>query len=261
MALVSAKKGPSMSDDIGVRAVVPPACWPSWAHPLRWLRIAVFAALAAGITWAISLAAPLRIESEDDEIDSRCQGALPGIRKDPQAAINVQVMSMGWVANLDGTAVAYTAEADGLIGADGRFRTDLSPDKTADILHLDPAAITRKGSPREIDPGAVLFRAQAGTLTDRVKAMSRQVRRRQAAEGRIPDAAYGEWDVRDFAFTLDGLRHPDEEEKTVLAAIVRSKLLVSPRPGDAIRATPVDRGELESGRVALRPGMLPPCRP
>jgi hypothetical protein len=167
-------------------------------------------------------------------------------------------MSMGCVPNLDGTAVAYAAEADGLVALDGCFRTDLSARDAARILHLDPEAIAKAASPREIDPQAVLFRAQSGTLTEAAKARSRKQRREQAARGLTPDATCGDWDVRDFAFTLVRLRHPSEEERTILSAISRSKLLALPEPGDTIRAVPVNRGDLEDGKVALWPGMLPP---
>jgi hypothetical protein len=221
----------------------------------------MFAILAACVAWAIGRAASRLIENHDIEIASLRQEPLPGIRKDPYAAINAAVMSKGWVGNLDGTAVPYAEEAGDLIDPVGRFRTDLSPQEAADILHLDAETIVKKGSPLEVDPNAVLFRAQAGTLTDKAKAKSRKWRREQAAAGRTPDATYGDWDVRDFAFTLDRLRHPSEEEKVILAAIVRSKLLVMPKPGDTIRAIPVNRGELGLDRVAIKPGMLPPEEP
>jgi hypothetical protein len=229
-----------------------------FTRPRRWVRIAAIAAMAAGAAWAIGRAASLRIEGQDIEVASRRQEPLPGIRRDPRAAINGTVMSMGWVANLDGTAVAYSAEADGLVAPDGRFRTDLAPQAAARILHLDPEAIAKAASPEEIDPQAILFRAQSGTLTEPSKAGSRWRRKEQAARGLRPDAAYGGWDVRDFSFTIERLRHPNEEEQAVLSAISRSKLLSLPQPGDTIRAVPVSRGDLEGGKVALWPGMLPP---
>jgi hypothetical protein len=213
--------------------------------------------LVAGAAWVICSAALLPMDADNIADSSRRAEPLPGLHEDPRAAINSALMREGWVPNLDGTAVAYAEDADGLVGPDGRFRTDLAPEEAAAILHLDAAAIARAGSPREIDPAAVLFRAQAGTLSDRAKAMSRRTRLRQAAEEQIPDAVYQGWDVRDFAFTLDRLRHPDEAEEAVLAAIGRSKLWVPPRPGDAIRAVPVNRGQLGPDRVALLPGMLP----
>jgi hypothetical protein len=228
------------------------------ARPRRWARIAAAAALAAGAAWVIGRAASHRIESRDIEIASRRQEPLPGFRKDPRATINGAVMGMGWVPNLDGTAVAYAAEADGLVAPDGRFRTNLSARDAARILHLDSEAIVKATSPREIDPQAILFRAQSGTLTEPGKARSRKQRREQAAQGLKPDATCGDWDVRDFAFTLERLGHPSEEERTVLSAISRSKLLARPEPGDTIRAVPVNRGDLEGGKVALWPGMLPP---
>jgi hypothetical protein len=231
---------------------------PHPARPRRWGRIAAVAVLSAGTAWAAGRVAAHRIQSIDIAIASRRQAPEAGIRDDPRAAIHRHISRMGWVPNLDGTAVAYAAEADGLVAPDGRFRTDLSARDAARILHIDQAAIARPDAADEIDPDAVLFRAQSGTLTAQSKAMSRQRREEQAAGGLPPDAAVRDWDVRHFAFTLERLRHPDEAERTVLSAIGRSRLLIPPEPGDTIRAIPVNRGDLEDGKVALWPGMLPP---
>ena len=250
-----------MNDNSGVRAIISPPRRPSWAQPGRWLRMTAFAALTAGIAWAIGREVSRRIESHDIETASRRQEPLPGIRKDPRAAINALIMGMGWVANLDGTAVAYDALADDLFDPDGNLRKDLSPQKVADILHLAVQAVAKKGSLHDIDPQAVLFHAQAGTLTQQSKAMARKMRIQQVAQGLTPDAAYRDWDVRHYAFTLDRLSHPSAEEAEILAAISRSKLLVMPQPGDTIRAVPVNRGDLGTDRIALWPGMLPPEEP
>jgi hypothetical protein len=226
--------------------------WCRWCY-----RIATFGAMACGGVWVIGLAASNRMEKWDLETVASSEDPAPGLRH-PRAVINNMISSKGWVPNLDGTAVAYAAEADGLISDDGRFRTDLGPREVAGILHLDVDAIIRAGSPHEIDSNAVLFRAQAGTLTESTRAACRKRRLEQVAQGLNPDAAFRDWNVRAFAFTIDRLQRPNVEEKVVLSAIARSKLLVVPRPGDSIRAVAVDRGELEFGKVALWPGMLPP---
>lgn len=230
-------------------------------RPGRWVCIGQAAALAAVAAGAIGLAASHRAGSDDPAMSSPRQEPLPGIRRDPRAVINNAIVGRGWVANLDGIAVVYEAEADGLIAPDGHFRTDLSAEDAGRILRLNREAIADAASPGRIDPRAVLFRAQSGTLTEASKARARKERRQQAAEGIPPDAAYGDWVVRDFAFTLERLERPGEEERAVLSAISRSKRLIAPEPGDTIRAVPICRGDLGDGKVALGPGILPPQLP
>ena len=56
----------------------------------------------------------------------------------------------------------------------------------------------------------------------------------RAAEGRAPDFVYPEWITRDYAFTVERLRHPTADEKRVMdhaiSYAVRSAF--SPEPGD-----------------------------
>jgi hypothetical protein len=233
--------------------------WPRFVSTLGFAGSAV---LAVALLWLIGRAAVPRALPDDDEFASTREDPLPGFpRASPAAEINNAIARSGLVVNLDGTAVAYTAEADGLVGDDGQFRTGLSLAEAARILHRDPRTICRKDAPDELDPDAVLFRAQAGTILEESKKLARKLRFKQLQQGLPPDAAAGRWHTRDFAFTLNRIAHPDEEEETILAAISRSRRGVIPRPGDTIRAVAVDRGDLERGTAVVTPGMLPPERP
>ncbi|HXW79972.1 MAG TPA: hypothetical protein VEJ84_10760 [Acidimicrobiales bacterium] len=164
-------------------------------------------------------------------------------------------MQLGLASDLDGTAVLYMQEADGLIDDAGHFRLDLPVAELAHILRIPSSELT--GEDGRIDPDAVLFRAKAATLTTEAKAKSREIRKRQVAQGRNPDGVYGEWIVRDHAFTLNRLISPVGEEKIVLEAIVRAKLAVMPKPGDGIRAVSAPRGQLEQDEILFCAGMLP----
>jgi hypothetical protein len=231
-------------------------------RPRRWACISALAAVAACAAWAIGRDAAHRIESNDIEIAAQRQEPAPGFPKSsPTVDINNMIMRLGWVGNLDGTAVAYAAEADGLVTSNGRFRTDFSVDELAEILHLDPTEISQKDSPNAIDPHALLFRAQAGRLTAESKAAARKRRAEQVRERRPPDAASGNWDIREFSFTLERIKHPSAEERAVLAAICQAKLGIMPKPGDSMRAIAVNRGDLEPGKLAFAAGMLPPEKP
>jgi hypothetical protein len=63
--------------------------------------------------------------------------------------------------------------------------------------------------------------------------------------------------ITNYSFTLNRLRNPTREEKTILAAIVYSAGENMPRPGDKIRAVGVNLGDLGPGLIALSAGMLP----
>jgi hypothetical protein len=70
-----------------------------------------------------------------------------------------------------------------------------------------------------------------------------------------------DWVVTPYSFTLNRLKHPNDEEKSVLAAVVRSATGIMPVPGDKVRAGGVPGGAMEPGRVELVLGMLPPAKP
>jgi hypothetical protein len=150
--------------------------------------------------------------------------------------------------------VPYNADADRLL-THGQFRTDLPLKELADKLKVPPNSLAKPRSPSEVDPDAELFRAQVATLTKHAKELSRTMRRQQVREGRTPDAVFSEWDVTNYSFTLNRLKHPSDHEKAVLSAIIHAR---TPMPGDRIHAVGVASGELAPGRLALAAGMLPP---
>jgi hypothetical protein len=222
-----------------------------------WGRVAAVALFAAGAVWAIGFETGKRIEVRDFEPAYPGQHPPPGYPKATRTADNNNMlMRLGLVANLDGTAVAYSIEADRLV-SDGQFRTDLRLAQLAALLKVSPDSIANPRSPNEIDPDAELFRAQAGTLTQRSKDVSRNRREQQLREGKIPDAVVPEWVVTNYSFTLNRLKHPSDEEMTVLSAITRAASEIRPLPGDRIRAVGVIRSDLALGRIALAGGLLP----
>jgi hypothetical protein len=227
-------------------------------RPLRWRFIAALGLVSGGLAWGIGHGLSRRIERRDIALASRLQPPGPGASPPSRIQdINNSIMRRGLVRDLDGTAVAYTKEADGLVNQqDGSFRTDLSLERMAAILNVDRATIALPDNPHEINPDAVLFKAQVGTLTERIKELSRVKRKKQALQGRKGDWAYSEWNVRNLAFTLKRLKHPNDEEKIILAAIGRAARAIMPQPGDKILAVGVIMPERAFG-VILTPGLLP----
>jgi hypothetical protein len=224
----------------------------------RWGRIAAVALVAAVTAWAIGHVASKRIEDGDIEASSERQEPAPGFPASRKVADNNNaIMKRGLVGDLDGTAIAYAAEVDGLVANDGRFQTGLTLEPMARILNVGVETISKASAPHEIDPDAVLFKVQSGRLTELGKELSRRRRKEQALQGRKRDAVYDDWIVKKLSFTLNRLKHPNEEEGIVLEAISRSARSMMPQPGDKVRAVSVNRGDLESGSVILTPGMLP----
>ena len=76
----------------------------------------------------------------------------------PAVEINTRTVELHLPRDLEGTAVLYPEEVDGLVSPDGGFRTNLSLHEIARILRIDPENIARKGPHAEVDPDAVLFR-------------------------------------------------------------------------------------------------------
>lgn len=135
----------------------------------RWGIIAGIALVAVVMTWAAGRVASRRVEKEGLETASRYHPPSPGYPKPNRPADNNNTNSrMGYVANLDGTVVAYAKEVNGLVSK-GQFRIDLPLVPMAEILCVSPTSIASPRSPDEIDPDAELFKAQAGTLSENGK--------------------------------------------------------------------------------------------
>jgi hypothetical protein len=223
----------------------------------RWGHLGAIAIVGCTAAWAIGREVATRIENDDIQIASRRQPPAPDCPVASRTADNNNmIMRMGLVGDLDGTAVAYTREADHLV-VGGRFRIDLPLEQMAALLGISPDLLANPQSPAEIDPNAEIFRAQAGTLTDRAKELSRKLRKQQVLAGKKPTAVVGTWVITDFSFTLNRLRHPNEQENFVLSAIISAAAEIMPRPGDKIRAVGASGGDLAPGRIAFAVGLLP----
>jgi hypothetical protein len=209
--------------------------------------------------FVLGYVASLPIE-KDREVFVASEAPLAGLPPENRTAANNNMIArLGWAPDLDGTAVVYALEADGLVAL-GRFRTDLSLNEMAAALRISAKSIANPRSPDEIDPDAELFRAQSGLLTDKSKQIERTFRIEQLA-GKMPGRDDHEWVIKEFSFTLNRLKHPSEEEKSVLCAIVAAASEIMPVPGDGVRATGKERSYFEYGPLKLSIGLLPPAGP
>jgi hypothetical protein len=223
----------------------------------RWILVAATTVVAAGLAWVIGNEASRSTFSDDVENSTRSPPLTSGFFSASRTEENNNAITrMGLAGDLDGTAIAYTLEADGLV-SNGKFRLDLPLEQVARILGVSRQSISSPRHPDRIDPDAELFRAQVGTLTENAKGLSRKIRSRQLLEGRNPDAVVDEWVITNFSFTLNRLTNPEAEEKIVLLAIVRAASEIMPRSGEKIRAVGMSGGYLKPGMNALSPGMLP----
>jgi hypothetical protein len=231
---------------------------PTLLHNWAW-RV-VIAAVATAWVWAIGHGAWRSSATDQMDIFAEPEAPLPGLPLQCRTAANNNMIArLGWVPNLDGTAIAYDRQADHLV-EEGRFRTDLSLNQTARALKISPSSIANPRSPDEVDPDAELLRAQSGVLTPRSKESVRRFQR-QLAAGTVADSIVNEWVITEFSFTLDRLKEPSDQEKAVLSAIARAASEIMPDPDDKVRAVGVGHDALEIGLVALTPGMLPPSMP
>ncbi len=164
---------------------------------------------------------------------------------------------MGLVADLDGKVIRYPEELVKLVAHDGSFRTNLSLAQMAGILRIDPRTIAKKDSPNEIDPGAVLFKVAVGTLSERSKAFLRKERATKHRESRPVDMPVDEFIREDASFSVNSVKHPDDDRKMILAAISRAVREVMPQPGEKARAIVISREAIESGPDDFLPGYLP----
>jgi hypothetical protein len=225
----------------------------------NWPRIAAIAALATAGAFVLGHVASLPVE-KDGEVFTASEAPLPGFPPESHnAANNNMIARLGWVPDLDGTVVAYVGEADRLVEG-GRFRTDISLDQMAAALMIIASSIANSRSPDEIDPDAELFRAHSGALTNESKESARALRRWRLT-GKIPNRFVQEWVIKEFSFTLNRLKHPSDEENSVLSAIVRAASGIMPARGDKVRAEGMSRGAFENGPVKLSIGMLPSEKP
>jgi hypothetical protein len=222
------------------------------------MAVVAVAALAPAAAWMIgSAAVRSKHGDETDVVSARYPPAAEYPKPRRTELNNNTIQRMGWVSNLNGAAIAYPKEVD-RIAVDGRFQTDLTPAEMAAALRISTAAIVKPGAPPGIDPDAELFRAQLGVLKDECKARARKRREEQVRAGQVPDAMGYDWVLKDYSFTLNRLKHPNDEERAVLAAILRAAAEIMPRPGDDARAAGVVRGDLAPGKRAVVTGMLPP---
>jgi hypothetical protein len=213
--------------------------------------------LALGMAWVLGQAASEQMERRKAGSAVNFEPPSSRFPRPRQTVVNNNaIMIMGLVGDLDGMAIAYASGADRLV-ANGRFRLDLSLEQMAELLGIRPESISDPRSPRHVDPNAELFRAQAGTLTQHAKKRSRIFRERQVRSGQRPSGVHGQWLITHYSFTLNRLKHPNDDEKIVLSAIVRAAAEIMPMPGDGVRAVPVDRMEFDTGRISLASGMLP----
>jgi hypothetical protein len=226
-------------------------------HALRWARIAALAAVSVGISWLIGREASRSLETGDMEFSSQRRPSDPTIRESRTATNNETIMRIGWVRALDGTAIAYTGDADRLVFG-GQFRTDLSLRQMAEALKINIASIADPRDRSQIDPDAVLFRAKSAVLTNEGKALSRALREQQVLRGEKPDAVVGEWVILEYSFTLSRLKHPSDNERFVLSAIIRAATEQMPKAGDQAQAVGLTKGEIECDGIIFLPGMLPP---
>ena len=120
----------------------------------RWGHLGAIAIVGGAAAWAIGREATRRIENHDIQIASRRQPPATGCPVASRTADNNNmIMRMGLVGDLDGTAVAYTHEADHLV-VGGRFRIDLPLEQMASLLRISPDLLVNPQAPAEIDSNA-----------------------------------------------------------------------------------------------------------
>ncbi len=205
----------------------------------RWNSVGFLLICTVGLFWWAGDAFLQRSQSNDMR-ETTAYSPPPENAPPPSPAVetNTRTAELHLPRDLEGTAVLYPEEVDGLVGPDGGFRTNLSLGELSRILRIDPRTIARKGSHPEVDPDAVLFRAMTGRLSENAKVQSRQARQIQARMG-MPSSAVGdEWVLTELAFSLNTLIRPNHHQKAVLEALSRSALHLDPQPGAGINAVP-----------------------
>ena len=192
---------------------------------------------------SIAVIAALFLSGRNDD-PAKLAAPLPGFPDKPESIRNPNPWRIG--ADLHGVAVVFAEEADRLIGEDGQFRKDLSVDEFATRLVIDVKSISMPDG--RLDPDAVLFRAQPAVLTAYGRAQSLEMRKHQIHTHNIPWAVYADWERRDYAFTLNKLLHPSDDEIIILIAIRNAPPRGVATPGDKIRATGINRQQFKMFR-------------
>ncbi len=138
---------------------------------LRWNSVGLLLIAATCLLWWIGRDQRSSSDGRNNDELTGYSPPPPGMPRQRRADANNRNAELGLAVNLDGIAVLYPELADGLVAPDGRFRTELSLLEMSRVLQIDPLSIAKTGTTDEVDPGAVLFTAVTGTLTDRVKAL------------------------------------------------------------------------------------------
>lgn len=161
------------------------------------------------------------------------------IHSPPIVIANNKIAERRFAVNLEGTAVVYSETVNMLVDIDGRFCTKLSASALAKLLGVALGTIAKKGSSLEVDPGAVLFMAVIGKLTEGAKTHSRRMRQLEADRGEPPSAVADGWLLTEMPFCLNDLVRPTPDQKRVLDAIRDVALCVPRQPGAKINAAPI----------------------
>jgi hypothetical protein len=199
---------------------------------LRWNSARVLLVGAAGLFWWLGCEYVHRF--------GRYSPPSEGMPKASQAVVsNNKAALLQLPVNLEGTAVVYPQVVAALVRAEGEFRTGLSLNEMASVLKVDPQTIAKRGSRNEIDPEAVLFSALTGRLAERAKARSRRMRETEYPDTRPALVEPDEWLTVDVPFSLNVLRHPNQEQKMILDAISRSARGLMREPGAKANAVPL----------------------
>jgi hypothetical protein len=189
----------------------------------------------------------LSLDFQRNENGANYHPPLPQLPKNKIAEIYNEPPGTG--LDLGGIAVVFEESARILILGENQFRTEMSAEEFSRSLKIELKTILLADG--KINPDAVLFRAQAATLTANAK-----TKRLETQNGSLPSFRDAEWDRRDFAFTLNKLRNPTDEERVILMAISRVPPFGKPKAGEGIKATGVNSVEYQFGPI-ITGGMLP----
>jgi hypothetical protein len=242
----------------GLAAVLPVRheSWMRAVHLAQWNSLGLLLVCAAALFW---WAGHEFLERSHKNNAREKAGYSPPPENAPplsqSAKNNNATAELRLPVDLEGTAVLYPQEVDGLVRPDGTFRTNLSLSEFARVLRVDARMIARNGSNVEVDPDAVLFNAVAGRLSEKAKAQARRTREKQVRLGMVGWAVGEEWVHTKLCFSLNVLIHPSADQKSVLDAISRSARLLR-EPGAKVSAAPLlfDR---KGEQADFFPGFLP----